>query len=316
MMTPGLGAIRETYPDAELVIVANPLVAQLFTHHPWCDRVIVYDRKGEHRGIGGFLRFAGQLRAESFDMAILLQKAFEAALLTRLAGIPRRIGFSTDARSLLLSNATSLTDEIKRLHHSRHYLHMLKSFGIEGQIQDLCLEVTTAEKEWAGELLGQGRWLAVNPGAAYGSAKRWYPERFARAADLLAEEFDLKVLLVGGPAEQQIGADIEEAMERENLNLIGKTSIREMMAVISCCALMITNDSGPMHVAAALKVPIVAIFGPTDHTTTYPWSDDYEIVRADVECAPCLERTCPTDHRCMLSVSSDDVAIAARRLIV
>jgi len=315
MMTPALGAIRETFPDAEIVVAANPLVAQLFTQHPWCDRVMVYDRKGLHKGLRGFFRFIREVRAEGFDLAILLQKAFEAALLAFLAKIPRRIGFSTDARRLLLTSSTALTDEVKYLHHSRHYLHMLRTFGIEGETQNLTLQLTSEEEARAVETLGEGRWVAINPGAAYGSAKRWYPERFAAVADTLAGELNVRVVLIGGPGEKQIGQDIEEAMTGECLNLIGETSVREMMAVISRCVLMITNDSGPMHVAAALQVPIIAIFGPTDHTTTYPWSELYQVVRAEVECAPCLKRTCPTDHRCMLSVSSDDVVKAARKFI-
>jgi len=315
MMTPALGAVRETFPDAEIVVAANPLVAQLFSHHPWCDRVMVYDRKGPHKGVRGFLRFVREVRGEGFDLAILMQKAFEAALLTYLAKVPRRIGFSSDGRRFLLTSSTSLTSAVKRLHHSRHYLHMLRTFGIEGEAQNLTLKLTAEEEANAKERLGDGRWVAINPGAAYGSAKRWYPERFAAVADTLASELGLRVVLIGGPGEKQIGHDIEEMMAGECLNLVGETSVREMMAVISRSVLMVTNDSGPMHVAAALQVPIVAIFGPTDHTTTYPWSEQYQVVRAEVDCAPCLKRTCPTDHRCMLSVTSDDVVKAAKMFI-
>lgn len=315
MMTPALAAIRQTYPDAEIVLIANPLVAQLFVHHPWCDRVIVYDRKGAHKGLVGLWRFSRQLRQERFDLAILLQKAFEAALLALLAGIPRRIGFFSDGRRLLLTGSTPLTYEVRCQHHSRHYLYMLRQFGIEGGDGELKLSVTEGENAWAKDTLGEGGWIALNPGAAYGSAKRWVPDRFAEVGDRLAREFGLRVVLTGGPGEGEIGRDIEAAMEEKPLNLIGLTSIREMMAIIALCRLMVSNDSGPMHVAAALGVPIVAVFGATDHTTTYPWTDRHRVVRAEVDCAPCLKRQCPTDHRCMEAVTADDVLSAAHALL-
>jgi heptosyltransferase-2 len=157
--------------------------------------------------------------------------------------------------------------------------------------------------------------VAVNPGAAYGSAKRWIPERFAAVADRLAEEFGLRVVLTGGPGEAEIGRDIAAAMKNAPLNLIGSTSVRQMMAVLSLCRLMVTNDSGPMHVAAAFGIPIVAVFGPTDHTTTSPLAGTCRIVRREADCAPCLLRQCPTDHRCMEAVTVDDVLTAARSLL-
>ncbi|BCA80114.1 ADP-heptose--LPS heptosyltransferase [Desulfuromonas sp. AOP6] len=315
MMTPALAAIRHTFPGAEIVVAANPLVAQLFSPHPCCDRVLVYDRKGDHSGAAGFLRFVRKLRSERFDLAILLQKAFEAALLTFLAGIPRRIGFSTDGRRLLLTGSVPLTDKVRSQHHSRHYLEMLKAFGITGGSGELQLVITPAEREHALKRLGEGCWLGVNPGAAYGSAKRWYPERFAQVADTLAEEFGFQVVVIGGPGEKAIGQDIVQQMRHQALNLVGETSVREMMAVIAHCSLIISNDSGPMHVAAALQVPTVAIFGPTDHTTTYPWTARYRVAYQNVECAPCLKRVCPTDHRCMILVTSEMVVSAAREIL-
>jgi heptosyltransferase-2 len=315
MTTPALEAIRTTFPQAEIVVMANPLVAQLFTPHPWCDRVIVYDRKSERKGLAGLWRFAGHLKEQHFDLAILLQKAFEAALLVFLAGVPERIGFSTDGRGFLLTRRTPLTAELRRQHHSRHYLQMLQQFGITGGSGDLLLEVSHAEQKWAKERLGSGSFFAINPGAAYGSAKRWIPERFAEVGDSLARQYGMKIVLTGGPGEMEIGRDIESFMSEKPLNLIGRTSVRQMMAIINRCRLMVTNDSGPMHVAAALGVPIVAIFGPTDHTTTYPWAKRYRIVRKDVECAPCLKRQCPTDHRCMKEITAEDVLMAARQLL-
>ena len=156
--------------------------------------------------------------------------------------------------------------------------------------------------------------IGINPGAAYGSAKRWYPERFADVADKLCRLWGAKLLITGGPAEAEIARDITALFAGECLNMAGKTDVRQLMALIKRCNFIITNDSGPMHIAAAFAVPQVAIFGPTDHTATSPFSNRAVVVRQDTECAPCLKRECPTDHRCMMAVSADEVVVAGLRL--
>jgi heptosyltransferase-2 len=168
---------------------------------------------------------------------------------------------------------------------------------------------------WAGGVLGPGKWAAINPGAAYGSAKRWYPERFGQVADALATEFGYRALLVGGPGEIGIGHEIESAMRSKPLNLIGRTSVRQLMALLASVELVITNDSGPMHVAAAFGRPVVALFGPTDHCATSPLCSRFALVRKETECAPCLKRRCPTDHRCMAGISVKDVLYAVETLL-
>ena len=307
MNTPALGALRATFPDAEITVIANPLVASLFSPHPYCDRVLVFDKKGEHRGVKGFLRFSSNLRREKFDLAVLLQKAFEAGLMAFLAGVPIRLGYATDYRRALLTHRVSFNSAVRCSHHVDHYLQLLTHFGITGGDRKQRLFCTPQEILWAKRTLGDGQWAVINPGAAYGSAKRWAPEKFALVGDRLAEERGLKILLTGGPGEEEIGRDIEQAMSAEALNLIGRTSVREMMSLISCANLMVTNDSGPMHVAAALDIPIVAIFGSTDHLTTHPANALHRIVRKEFDCAPCLLRQCPTDHRCMNAVTVEDV---------
>ncbi len=314
MNTPALAAIRATFPRAEIVLVANPLVAELFIHHPCCDRVIIYDKKGKDKGVVGLMRFSAILRKERFDMAILLQKAVEAAIIAWLARIPVRIGYKTDGRGFLLSHGLTFDDHIQKQHHVYHFLHLLKSFGIESKDHQQALQLTPAEIAWATELLTEQKWVAINPGAAYGSAKRWLPERFAAVGDRVAKQYGFNILLIGGPAEADIGVEIEALMSVKPLNLIGKTTVREMMALVSLVRLMVTNDSGPMHIAAAFKRPIVAVFGSTDHKTTHPYGTPHRIVRKEFDCAPCLLRQCPIDHRCMVSVTADDVMAAIAEL--
>lgn len=315
MTTPALSALRTQFPDAEIVMLANPLVAELFEFHPHVDRVMIYDRKGYHRGIAGFIRIVKELRSQKFDAAILLQNAIEAALLAVFSGIPRRAGYTTDGRRLLLNYPVTVTAHDKRMHHTDYYCQLLQRLGINDGDGQLCLACTEEEKAWAASVLESDNVIAINPGAAYGSAKRWLPERFATVADTLAKRYDAKIVLTGGPGEKEIGKDIAAAMTVPSINMVGKTSVRQMMAILAHSRLLVSNDSGPMHVASAFAVPIVAVFGSTDHTTTCPASESVKIVRKETECAPCLLRQCPTDHRCMTAISADDVLEAAYELL-
>lgn len=315
MTTPALTALRAQFPDAEIVMLANPLVAELFQFHPSVDRVMIYDRKGYHRGAAGFIRIVKELRSQRFDAAILLQNAIEAALLTACAGIPRRAGYTTDGRRLLLNYPVTVTAQDKRMHHTDYYCQLLNRLGVSDGDGQLCLSCTDEEKSWAETVLESDNVIAINPGAAYGSAKRWLPDRFAEVADTLATRYDAKIVLTGGPGEREIGCDIAAAMSSTSINMVGKTSVRQMMALLSHSRLLVSNDSGPMHVASAFDIPIVAVFGSTDHTTTCPASHSVKIVRKEIDCAPCLLRQCPTDHRCMTAISVDDVLDAAFELL-
>ncbi len=316
MTVPALHAVRQSFPQAQITVVANPLVASLFEYHPDCDEVLVYDKKGAHDGVPGFLRFVTRLRGRKFDGAILFQNAVEAAIMAFLAGIPCRIGYATDGRRLLLTHPVAIGETERRLHHTDYYLHMLGEAGMKPETKTMTLALRQGEQSWASRELPAGPVAAINPGAAYGSAKRWIPERFAAVADRLIEEYGLSIILTGGPAEAEIGRDIAQAMKHPCRNFIGATGVRQMMALLAACRLVVTNDSGPMHVAAAFGTPLVAIFGPTDHTTTSPWSERSRVVRHPVECSPCLLRQCPIDHRCMERVTVDDVMCAVAELMV
>jgi heptosyltransferase-2 len=310
-----MGAVRATYPDARITVVAPPAVVELFSPHPFCDGVRVFDKKREHRGMRGLWGFSRLLRKECFDLAILFQNAVEAALMAFLARIPARMGYRTDGRGLLLTHGVPVGPRERLLHHTDYYRSMLEHGGIRGESGRLLLQCTGEETGWARRLLSGHRfWIGINPGAAYGSAKRWLPERFAEVANTLARNLDAGILITGGPGEADVGRDIESALHSPCLNLAGKTSVRQLMAVISHCGLFVTNDSGPMHVAAAFGVPIVALFGSTDPTTTSPLSDNVRIVRKPVPCAPCLKRRCPTDHACMASITASDVLAAVEGL--
>ncbi|MDY0039771.1 MAG: lipopolysaccharide heptosyltransferase II [Desulforhabdus sp.] len=315
MTVPAMGAVRAAFPHAEIVVVATPAVAELFAGHPACDRVMIWDKKHANRGLVGLLRFSLNLRKAGFDLAILFQNAIEAAIMTWLARIPNRIGYRTDGRAMLLSHGIPISQRERRLHHTDYYLHMINRAGIRNAPGQVSLYCTQGEIEWARQKLADRAWIAINPGAAYGSAKRWLPQRFAATANTMYQELGAHLLLLGGPEDIAIGRQISEMMHTPHMNLIGKTSIRQLMALLSQCRLLLTNDSGPMHIAAALGTPVVAVFGPTDQTATSPVGTFSRVVRRETDCAPCLKRHCPTDHRCMTAIGVEDVMEAVRSLL-
>lgn len=317
MTTPALSVVREHFPHAEIAILANEMVSELFAHHPGIDHIITFHRNGKHRGVAGRLRLAAELRRHRFELAINLPNSFDSAIVPWLAGVPSRIGKCSDGRTLLLNGRYHFVKATPPRHEVDYYLDLLGHFGISGNRTPLRLYVSADEERNAAEHLVQygvqpnDFVLGINPGASYGSAKRWYPERFAQVAKHLSESWGAKVILFGGPGETAIAADIERDLEGSAINVAGTTSVREMMALIKRCNFFITNDSGPMHVAAAFSIPLVAIFGSTDHTGTSPYSANSVVVRSEVECAPCKLRECPTDHRCMTSVTAEAVIAAA-----
>lgn len=324
MTLPAIGALRHSYPEAHIAIVANGLVAQLFHEHPWVDEVIVFDRSRLHKGVLGRLRLAQTLRAKKFDAAVILPNSFDSAVVPWLAGIPIRVGRASDGRSFMLTGR--FKPDIQRIsahHESQYYLDLLSSFGISWpqQLPQL-LHVTPEEMQATDSLLREEGYTAgsmlvgFSLGAAYGTAKRWLPERFAEVAQRLWQERGATCVFIGSPAEASVAQDVERMLAGHCINLAGKTSIRALMAVIAKCDLFVTNDSGPMHIAAAFDKPIVAIFGSTDYHRTYPLATKTRIVTRDADCAPCHHRECPTDHRCMTSVTVDDVFGAVNELLV
>lgn len=321
MSEPALSYVRELFPAARISLLAKPAIADLLANHPAVDELLVYDTRGRHAGLGGKWTLAGELKRHRFNLAILFQNAFEAALIAWLAGIPHRYGYATDGRGWLLTEAPAAPRRDAIEHHVHYYLGLLRPLGAKRPVSAPRLflseqEGDAAERRLTEAGLGPGEGLlGLNPGSTYGGAKRWLPERFADTADRLAASHGLRTVIVGAPGEESLGRAIAEAMRTKAIVMSGRTSIRELMAIISRCRAFVTNDTGPMHIAAAFGVPVVSVFGPTDARSTAPFGSDHRIVREPVDCAPCLLRECPIDHRCMTGVSVDRVyEVAAGQL--
>ena len=321
MTFPAIAAVRETLPKARITVLVKPWVADLVRMHPAVDEVMVYERPGRHSGLGGLFALARELRGKNFDAALLLQNAIEAAVIARLAGIPVRAGYSTDARGLLLTHPVKRTPHILTVHQSLYYLEMLKALGFRSSGTAVQLAPTEQQRLSAERLLGQfgiaGRrpLVGMAPGAAYGPAKRWFPERFAAVADRLAGRTACPVLLFGSEGDRASTEAVQAAAKNPFIDIAGRTNLEDAIALIARCDLFITNDSGLMHVAGALGVPTVAIFGSTNPQTTYPLGERTVILRRPVDCSPCLKKECPTDFRCMDLVTVDEVYDESVRLL-
>jgi heptosyltransferase-2 len=308
---PALRAIRHRHPDAKISIVARPYVAEIYREQQVCDELIAYDPSGEHRGWSGREKLTTDLRTRKFDVALLLQNAFDAAWLAWRAQIPQRIGYARDARRLLLTKAIPVPKPGEIPPHEKfYYLELLRRAGWLDQFIDethITLRVSDAARQRAAQILLEAGArphaprIAVGAGASYGSAKCWPPDRFAKALNALLAHAD--VILFGTPGELPVSATIAAELQRPPINLTGKTSIADLPALLSQCHLFLGNDSGAMHVAAAVGLPVVAIFGPTDPQGTAPVTPRLTIVQQKPYCSPCFLRRCPTDHRCMTAVT-------------
>ncbi len=324
MSEPAISAVQRLFPGADITLLVKPAIAELFAHHPAIHRLLVYDDQGRHAGLSGKWTLARVLRRHRFDLAILLQNAFEAGLLAFVAGIPRRYGYATDGRTLLLTDPVAPAPREPSPHQVNYYWDLMKPFGAEGLPPDPRLVVTRQEElALAARLADVGiapsdLLIGVNPGSTYGGAKRWIPDRYAEAVNRLSERLEsvrrtrIAVAILGARGEESLGRSIAQRIQAKSVVCSGQTTVRELMALAKRCQLLLTNDTGPMHIAAAFNVPTVAVFGPTDWRTTAPFGGQFRLVRKkDVACAPCLLRECPIDHRCMTGVTVDDVYEAA-----
>jgi heptosyltransferase-2 len=322
MAIPALETIRRAHANCEIVILARPAVAELYRDQFFADRVLEYDNRGRHRGWWGREKLVGELRREKFDLAVLLQNAFEAAWLAWRASIPERIGYARDGRGVLLTKPVRVPRDGEILRHESHYyLELVRRAGwteSRGEIARIRLRVVASAREAAEETLSSagargGAWrCAIAPGASYGAAKCWPPERFAALADRLISECGADVILFGTPGEKEMAARICSTMKCRAISLVGKTSMRDLAALFSACSIFVGNDSGAMHVAAAAGLPVIGIFGPTDPEGTAPVTAQFTLIREAVSCSPCFLRTCPVDHRCMTRIDVNSVFMAAQ----
>ncbi|MBI4684161.1 MAG: lipopolysaccharide heptosyltransferase II [Nitrospirae bacterium] len=320
MTMPALRALRKGLPDTKISLLVKPWVAPLFENNPYIDEIILYEEK--HKGLSGKLNLSAVLRKKRFCSCILFQNAFDAALTAFLSKIPERIGYSRDFRGLLLTKAIPFNNEDRTMHHVYYYLNLLKKTGINAEYSLPYIYLSIEERLKARELLKDIKRpvIGINPGATYGSTKRWPAERFAAVAGRIVSELYGSIIIFGSQSEVAIAEEIISKPQIPNpksqiLNMSGKTNLRELSALISECDIFLTNDSGPMHIAYAVRTPLVAIFGSTDPALTGPLGKGNILIKKDMDCSPCFKRRCfkPT-MECMNAITSDEVFAAIKSL--
>ena len=363
MTLPALRALRKALPEAKISLLVKPWVSAIFERDPNVDEIISYN--DVHRSIFGKIKLSRILNKRGFSCAILFQNAFDAAFITFLAGIKERAGYNRDGRGFLLTEAVKVPQKDTNIHHIYYYLNLLEQLGIDAKYSDPYIYLSLDERLFARNLLKEMKRpiLGINPGAEYGAAKRWFPERFAEIVNWFIKDTNGSVVIFGSKKEEDIAQRIEYFISKQQsieqsavniqqsnpplppfnspstshdlskggyrgvegggggiLNLAGKTSLRELISLISECDVFVTNDSGPLHISYAVGTPMVAIFGSTDSELTGPPSSTIGnsnlVVTHKFSCSPCFERTCRNnDLRCMYAITSDDVYLGIKKIL-
>ncbi|MCM3904499.1 MAG: lipopolysaccharide heptosyltransferase II [Pyrinomonadaceae bacterium] len=325
MTVPALRELRRMLPSAHVTLATRPWAKELFADADFLDDLLIYDR----RGPWSVIKQTAEWRRGNFDLAILLPNAFEAALIPALARVPIRIGYATDGRTRLLTNPLPVPEWRSSKHEIFYYLNIVKELEcalfhtehIADCAPDPSLHISEPHQS---EALGflcahgvrEGRALvALCPGSINSRAKRWPAKLYSALADSLIEELNAEVLLIGSPEELDVSREVSHQMRNKPIMITGETSLAQVAAVLSLVDLLVTNDTGPAHIASGLGRPTLVIFGPTNPLTTRPFSPAAEIVREPPDCAPCMLRDCPIDHRCMTAITPERVLERARVLL-
>jgi heptosyltransferase-2 len=328
MTVPALRQLRRLFPAAHITLATRAWAEGLFADADFLDHLQVH----EGSGLRSVVQQVRQWRQGNFDLAVLFPNSLETALVASLARVPLRIGYATEGRQPLLTHPLALPEWRESKHEVFYYLKIVAELewlikGEQGFLETQpngSLEVSEARKTIAREFLrargvrsidDENPLIALCPGSINSRAKRWPAERYAALADHLIDELGAEILLVGSSAEAEVSLEVSRHMRNKPVLLTGETDLAQLVAVLSLVDLLVTNDTGPAHIASALGRPTLVIFGPTNPLTTRPFSPFGEIVREPPDCAPCMLRDCPIDHRCMTAITPEDVFNRARIML-
>ena len=334
MSVPALRALRQVLPDARITLATRAWAEGLFAEADFLDAVLPHTRQSN-----AVCNVAQQTRAwreQKFDLAMLLPNSFESALVAYAARVPVRLGYAGDGRNLLLTHAIARPIWKSERHEIFYYLNLVAELekqlyghsAIAESEPDYRLTVSAQrQREAAGLLQNYGEeisdlrfqisdsnppapspqpptpLIAFCPGSTNSRAKRWPAANYAVLGDMLTEQRGAQIVLIGAADERDVAEQVAAQMRHAPVNLTGHTKLDESVALLSLADALVTNDTGPAHIAAALGVPVFTIFGPTNPTTTRPYGENAHIIREPPDCAPCMLRDCPIDHRCMTAVT-------------
>ncbi|MBL7085215.1 MAG: lipopolysaccharide heptosyltransferase II [Candidatus Omnitrophica bacterium] len=309
--TPFIRAVREKYPDSFIACVVVPRCVSIMENNPRLNEVIIFDEEAKHKGPLGKLRFINSLRSKHFDVAFLLHRSFTRTLICYLAGIPERIGYYTKKRAMLLTK--NIAQPIEQLHKVEYFLNIAKACDIKTENKDYEFFLSQKDKAYIDSLfkengLKESDFLVViNPGGNW-DLKRWPKENFAQAADKLIKDYKAKVIITGAKSDANLARDIAALMKESPVIFCGRTSLRQLAALMAKVNLVVSNDSGPMHIAVSQGTKVISLFGPTSAKITGAYGKgNYLIIQKDVGCkVPCYKLDCD-DNRCMKAITVEDV---------
>jgi heptosyltransferase-2 len=325
MTIPALRELRRIFPDAEITLHTRTWANGIFKDADFINEILPFER--EKSSFKATIAQAKIWREKQFDLAVLFTNSFESAFLAKLGKVPKRFGYAKEARSFLLTDAVKIPVWKNERHEIFYYLNLIAEienefFGTKKVLENeprFELDVSAERQENARKLLKENgvdlekKIIAFVPGSTNSRAKRWQTMSYAKLNDNLQSELNANVILIGAENELDVSLEVFEKSKIKPIILTGKTTLSEVVSILSICDLLISNDTGPAHISAALGTKTLVIFGPTNPKTTQPFQS--EIIRKDVDCAPCMLRDCPIDHRCMTRISPEEVFEKARSML-
>jgi lipopolysaccharide heptosyltransferase II len=322
LSTPVIKAMRYAYPNAYIAMMVSPYAKDIVEGNPHLDQVIIYDKDGKHKSWLRSASFARRLKKKKFDLALILHPTNRVHLVVFFAGIRRRIGYNRKL-GFLLTDAFRHLKQLGQKHELEYNLDLVRYLGIQPEDKSMFMPLKAESEKWATDFLkAEGikegdKLLALHPGASCPS-KIWPQERFAQVADKLAQKHGFKVLVLAGPKDISLAQAAIKSMRTPALNLAGKTSVSQLASLLKRCALFISNDSGPVHIAAAVGTPVISIFGRSQAGLSPqrwgPLSKDGRVLHKEVGCIECRAHNCVREFACLKAIGVDDVLAAAEAL--
>lgn len=318
MCIPTIKSLKKNFPNDKIFVGADKWVEGIFEGLPYIEGILEFNGG---RSLKNIIFNAKYLKKYDFDLGLLFTNSFRTSLEFFIAGIPERWGYKSDGRRLLLTRWVKKNESLFSKHHVYYYLDLLSKLNFDVEEPELELYVSEGDFKKTEEIFKlkgveeNTLKIGINPGAYYGKAKRWITENYGILGNLLQKKFNSTIFIFGSKEEVPLSEEIAKSLEKKPVILAGETSLRELISMISRMDLFITNDSGPMHIANAFRIPIVAIFGPTNPASTAPFHQPYKVIRKDVPCFPCKYRECPVDHLCMKEINVWEVFQAAEELL-
>jgi lipopolysaccharide heptosyltransferase II len=317
--TPFIRAVRQNYPNSCIACLLHPRCVDVLRDNPRIDEIIIYDEEGVHKSLIGKLKLIASLRKKRFDIAFILHRSFTKALITFLAGARERIGYPTKRRGMFLTKIAEISDE--EIHKVEYFLDLARAHGMD--VRDLSYEffIRDSDRKKIRELLNENGVgdkdivIVLCPGGNW-DPKRWKSDNFAKLADMLIEKFGAKIIISGAKKDMVLAENIKKAMKNSPVVSCGKTDLKELGALLERANLVVANDSGPMHLAVAMKTKVIALFGPTSPRLTGPYGQgNYKVICNNEECdVPCYDMTC-TDNSCMTLITVEEVFREAEKIL-